>query len=962
MRFKQLSKSDQIVLQTFKQHLPTGDALHSLTRSLEYIHLDYRMKNAPSKYDEVYEQCIDSVVKELGNEAESSMVEFLVNPLRHELDRQDDSIYSPVRNVALMLIWMYCQRHASQYTVDAVIARLSRMFDDPIGACEIETSWRFGEKEFNRRYLFPNAHCCLILLSQHFEFASVKDFCLALYQGDYNKRVDISNDADAPNFVDSCNKFIDRADYLFEQFSLFLFQQDEFTYDWFAKALRLYPDYVHAQRNLAYPNENRYEQHIDSDYLLTRKNYFYRFFTAQIAELPESTDYLASALVYDEEFKGIEWIKFGMQHIKQSTPTPKSLWRDTQNKAGKVIRALLNVIGLADGETDDELVTVLSEFDEAALLLGLPYTGYARDIVLKALGWDELIPLQHFIFKSAGGHATIRKNLQDIENSEDSNSGVIDRATTQALLSQIDKRRLKKYIKAIQASDLGLQNRLVLLKAVMGEERNKIEKQLVRHAQLSIKAYGLYPVESEEELRTRYLRFKAMHKEATRYGAERQANTQAAVQAGLKNLAQSAGYADEVRMEWALEADIVANMVPLETPFDADAWIILLKLEGITPRIQVSKQDKPLKSVPAKVRQSDSYKDMRETQDTMRRQASRFRKTLENMMCGDNTIPAEELATMSRIPVVNALLSQLIMQTESGEFGFFNGSTDSLDGLETQLSFSGNLRIAHVYHLFQAGVLPQWQQAIVQRRIVQPFKQVFRELYIVTPAEIEAGTHSRRFVGHVVDGGITSRLLQARGWTQVSDDVVQVFKSFPEQQFFANIKFPDSRHFLSGSETVTIDEIWFQRNADGTEILLEHIAPIIFSEVMRDADLLASVAKVDEDDGRWSTETEQRRTELITTLMNEIGLKQVHCEDRFAYVKGKLANYRIHLGSGAIHIQPGNYLCIIPEPRKKKDDDIYLPFADTDMRMAEIISKILLLANDHKIRDKVILEQIKKPD
>ncbi|MEZ5583123.1 MAG: hypothetical protein R3F37_10490 [Candidatus Competibacteraceae bacterium] len=125
---------------------------------------------------------------------------------------------------------------------------------------------------------------------------------------------------------------------------------------------------------------------------------------------------------------------------------------------------------------------------------------------------------------------------------------------------------------------------------------------------------------------------------------------------------------------------------------------------------------------------------------------------------------------------------------------------------------------------------------------------------------------------------------------------------------------------------------------------------------MRDVDLLASVAQVDDQDIRWSTESAQRRAELIATLVDEVGLTQVRCEDHFAYIQGKLANYRIHLGSGVIHIQPGNYLCIVPQ--RNKEEHVYLPFADADLRMAEIVSKIFLLVSDDKITDETILAQI----
>ena len=48
-------------------------------------------------------------------------------------------------------------------------------------------------------------------------------------------------------------------------------------------------------------------------------------------------------------------------------------------------------------------------------------------------------------------------------------------------------------------------------------------------------------------------------------------------------------------------------------------------------------------------------------------------------------------------------------------------------------------------------------------------------------------------------------------------------------------------------------------------------------------------------------------------------------------------------------------------PDKSKDipTDIFLPFvADDDVKLREIISRIILLLNDEMIKDKVILQQI----
>ena len=161
---------------------------------------------------------------------------------------------------------------------------------------------------------------------------------------------------------------------------------------------------------------------------------------------------------------------------------------------------------------------------------------------------------------------------------------------------------------------------------------------------------------------------------------------------------------------------------------------------------------------------------------------------------------------------------------------------------------------------------------------------------------------------------------------------------------------------------------------------LSQVPPLLLSETFRDADLTVSVAQVidenefdeidefdefddlivvTEDDPRYvSSETLEYRAKLLATLLQRLGLEGVRCEGRFAYIQGRRAQYRVHLASAAVHILPGNYLCIVPDRLVGKSGTLYLPFADTDARMAEILSKILLLLRDDQIKDESINFQI----
>mgnify|MGYP000883825871 FL=1 len=75
------------------------------------------------------------------------------------------------------------------------------------------------------------------------------------------------------------------------------------------------------------------------------------------------------------------------------------------------------------------------------------------------------------------------------------------------------------------------------------------------------------------------------------------------------------------------------------------------------------------------------------------------------------------------------------------------------------------------------------------------------------------------------------------------------------------------------------------------------------------------------------------------------------------YIKGMLANYTVHLGSGLVRQEGGTVIPIIPVYSQHRGR-IYLPFMDEDPKTVEIISKVVLLAEDNKLKDPTILQWI----
>lgn len=83
--------------------------------------------------------------------------------------------------------------------------------------------------------------------------------------------------------------------------------------------------------------------------------------------------------------------------------------------------------------------------------------------------------------------------------------------------------------------------------------------------------------------------------------------------------------------------------------------------------------------------------------------------------------------------------------------------------------------------------------------------------------------------------------------------------------------------------------------------------------------------------------------------------------EKYLIVRGDLRTYKIHLGSGNILMEPNDqYLCIV-EARSATPTQNAVPFLpfEGDQRLALILSKAFILAEDTRITDPTITRQLK---
>ncbi|MEU7314888.1 DUF4132 domain-containing protein [Streptomyces sp. NPDC007083] len=498
-----------------------------------------------------------------------------------------------------------------------------------------------------------------------------------------------------------------------------------------------------------------------------------------------------------------------------------------------------------------------------------------------------------------------------------------------------------------------------LVSAVLGENRAQVLKRVGHHSLHGIAAFGMLPLAADETVLDRYLALRASAKKGAKLGPNRRHSHAAAIAVALDHLAQVAGAPDADRLEWDCEARLAA-----ETPTEAEVgpYRVALRFDGAEPALTVSRAGRTLKSVPAAVRADPGYQELRAHQNRLREQARRMRTGLvERLVATAGTLTPDELERLRSLPAGAAMLPALLWRDGTGTIGL-------LDEVDT----TGPVTAVHPVDLHERRLLGHWQKQLVRRRLRQPVKQAFRELYLLTPAEREAGDVSWRFAGQTVDGKVAGQLLSGRGWSThgeyddhqatrtVGGGLVAALDCELSGYFGMGEVRVGGLRFLTGGQRAP----GFRgapAGADGagtTPVPLADVPPVVFSEAMRDLDLVVSVAGT-EPEAYPSPAQAVGRAQLLAALVADLGLARVAVEGHTAVVRGARALYRVHLTSGSIHVEPGGHLCVVPASfGATAHRRLFLPFADEDRMTSIILSKVLLLAEDEQITDPSILTQL----
>jgi len=408
--------------------------------------------------------------------------------------------------------------------------------------------------------------------------------------------------------------------------------------------------------------------------------------------------------------------------------------------------------------------------------------------------------------------------------------------------------------------------------------------------------------------------------------------------------------------------------------------------------IEWKKDDKPIKSVPATVKKEfagrlkELKNDIKELEAQLQVQKDRIESYYLEQKVWKYNEWLENYITHPLVKVIASKLIWLFKKEDINETGllidnkFFNVKNELITWLDENVS-------VELWHPINSNIdeIVSWRNFIQEKEITQPFKQAYREIYLLTDAELNTNTYSNRFAAHILRQHQFAALCKQRSWQyhlmgqwdSHNTPTIQLPVWNMTAQYYVDADGNAEANNVGVFNYISTDQVRFYQ---GNELLqLINVPKIVFSEIMRDVDLFVGVTSIG-NDPNWTntgnegynaywhgysfgelTESARMRSEVLQKLIPRLKIAdKCSFDKKYLIVKGKLRTYKIHMGSGNIMMEPNDqYLCIVPGGRTEKDPGrIYLPF-EGDRQLSVIISKALLLAEDDKIKDVTITRQIK---
>ena len=540
----------------------------------------------------------------------------------------------------------------------------------------------------------------------------------------------------------------------------------------------------------------------------------------------------------------------------------------------------------------------------------------------------------------------------------DFKDGAFDFAWYLDLKSKIDSSILKKiydnakYItvganhKRAQRFIDAIENRISI-----DEAKSSIEKSRNKDYVL---AYSLIPIKDKKDLYERYSYLSEFLRQSKSFGQQRQASERRLIDIAFENLARTGGYSDT--MQFVCDMECLNNESnTCYNPIDVDGYIV--KMIPSFKKIKLvcfDNKGKELKKIPSKVNSNKEVKALNEMIKEEETKRKRLRAMFESAMENESVFSYDTLMEFGKNPLLNVFISSLILLGKKDACIYKDGKIISIIS-ENEVKYE-SFTIAHPIRLKEENLLAKAISYIVSNNIVQPFKQVLREIYFVN-ADEKSGDSITRYVGYNINLKKAVGALKSRLWGVSSD--LGIRKVYRKDNLIAVLfrEFDDFYYLDDADLNRELSKCFFISRDDYKIVKPIDVNPVIYSETLRDIDLMLTVSSNNLYDHELAMGTFDIRRKIVEVIIELLNIKNISFLKENIKIEGTFGNYVVNIKTGLVFKEGvGN---IFIKTIENYNAPLLLDFIDEDPMTVDVITKVLMLSNDDLIKDVNILNEIR---
>ncbi len=401
-----------------------------------------------------------------------------------------------------------------------------------------------------------------------------------------------------------------------------------------------------------------------------------------------------------------------------------------------------------------------------------------------------------------------------------------------------------------------------IVRALLGESDAEVGAAAQKGEPRAVRLLGVLPLPGSAAQREQVVRarFELLRKHwqqhtpaASRLIANKPTKGREHAHVGVTNLAHNVGVSEPMRLAWSL-GDSCFETTRLELPVVVhERYLVEATLdENGVPTLQVIKlypNERPLKTVPREVSESEEYRSARLGLSELRPAYDELCRLLDRKMILGTPLAHDILVRLMHHPVGALVIPNLVFFDEkSNQEGIPELDEETgeliLRGLHSEALAvaSGNgLVLAHPLHLEARRTLKAWRETLIRKRITQPFAQLFR---IFERAKVSSRA---RKIGAVAGRPVAMASLAAElhrlGWEM--DLGIAPRRPFAEQDVavswpLQHVAEPEAM-FVSGDGAT--GEMRFATLSTQQSVSVRDVPDEVIGEALRDASLAVTTSE-----------------------------------------------------------------------------------------------------------------------